>query len=75
VADAVSRPLLIAEARIQFQASPFSTCGGKSDTGTGFTLSPSFQFSPVSFIAQVLHTHTIIYHRNFVMLPNDSVIK
>ena len=37
MAQAVSRRLITAESRVQFQARPCEICGGKSGTGTGFS--------------------------------------
>ena len=45
---------------VQFWSSPCLFCGGWSCAGTFF--SKYFQFSPVSAISAVLHTHSFIYH-------------
>jgi hypothetical protein len=65
MAQAVSRRLLTAEARVQFQASQCGFYGGQSGIGTGF--SPSTSVSPVSIITPMLRTHSLIYHRRCIM--------
>jgi len=60
MAQAVSRRILTAEARLQSHTSPCGICGGLSGSGTGF--SPSTSVSSVSIIPPLLHTHSFIYH-------------
>jgi len=55
MAQAVSRRLLTAVARVRSQASPCEIGGGQSDTLTGF--SPSSSVSLVSIVPPVLDTH------------------
>ena len=66
-------PASPAEARIQFQGSPYRRCGRLSGNGTGF--SPVLLFSAVSIIPPILYTQPFTYHQNYVTLPSDSVIK
>jgi hypothetical protein len=47
MAQAVSRRLLTAEARVRSRVSPFGICGGQSGNGTGF--SPSTSVFPCQF--------------------------
>jgi hypothetical protein len=61
MAQAVSRLLLTAEARVNFQGNPCGICGAQSDTGTGFCSNPSV--SPVSIIPPLLHIHSCIIWR------------
>jgi predicted metalloprotease len=48
----------IAKARVRTQGSPCVICSRQSDTGTGFSPSPSF--SPVNIIPLLLHIHSCI---------------
>jgi hypothetical protein len=54
--QAVSRRPLTAEARVRALVSPCGVCGGKSDTGTGFSLS-SWAFPCQCHSTVALHTH------------------
>jgi hypothetical protein len=47
MAQAISRRLIIAEARVQSRVSPCGICGGQNDKGTGF--SPSTSVFPCQF--------------------------
>ena len=62
IAHAVSRQPLTAEARVRFQCSP---CGKQSDTGEFFL--PVLQFSPVSIIPPLFHTHSFNYHPRCIL--------
>lgn len=52
----VSHWSLTMEAQVQSKASPDGICVGRSDIGTGFSMSTAV-FAYVSFILTVLHTH------------------
>ena len=56
MAHAVSRRPAIAEAWLQFLASPCGICGGRSSTGTG--LSASNLVFLVTLILAMLHAHS-----------------
>ena len=55
MAQAISRRRVTAEARIPSQASPCEVHVGQNGTGTGFSPSTYFGFSPVSIIPPMLH--------------------
>jgi hypothetical protein len=39
------------------------------------TLLPVFQFSPVSIIPPMPHTHSFIHHRRYINSTTDSIVK
>jgi hypothetical protein len=70
---------LLAEARVQFQACPRGICK-KTHTHThtvalGEVSLPALQVLPVSIIPPTLHSHSSIYHRRYITLATDNVVK
>jgi hypothetical protein len=65
VAQAVSRRPLTAEVRVRSQFGPCGTYCGQGGVGTDFL--PVLQFSPVSIVPPLLHTHSSIYHPHCIM--------
>jgi hypothetical protein len=61
----VSRRPRYSKACVQSQATLCGICGGQSGTVGSFL--PVLQFSPVSIIPPMLHTHLFIYHRCCIM--------
>ena len=57
--------------RIGIDSRPYcGICGGQSDTVTVFL--PTLQFSPVSIIPPLLHTHSSIYHPHCIMFFSQN---
>lgn len=67
----VHEPVTV-EARVRFEVSPYEICGGKSDIGTGFSLS-TFVFPII--LLPVCHTDSLTCHRCCIVLRIGTISK
>jgi hypothetical protein len=73
VAQAVSHQPLTKEAWVWSRASPLGIYGGQSGMGQAFLW--VFLFCTVSMSPPLLHAHSFIYLRCYIILAADSVVK
>jgi hypothetical protein len=66
----ISRPVT-ADAQLQSRTSPVTLVMDMLAIGLGFL--QVLRYSPVSIIAQTVHTHPF-YYRRYIILPTNSVI-
>ena len=77
MALAVGRRTLASETQVRSQVSSYCVvtlvCAGWGSNGAG--LLPVLRVFLVSIIPPLLHTHSSVYHRRYVRLLTDSVVK